>query len=288
MGFPTARAEKNEAEPPATMGNRPRKRSSPVADEVAVLFAAGLAAATVWLHGNLFFSAGSHLYVVLATTIGFAVAARLARGVNTSGAIAGAMLTFVMASCDLRILWVVLVVFLITLAATRAGKSRKRNLKLAEAESGRSASQVMANLGVATLLLALPWREPGYLPALAALVEAAADTTSSEIGPAFSFRTVLITTWKAVSPGTDGGISLGGTVAGVIAALFVAASTVALGLASIFPATLVACAGVAGMLMDSVLGATLERRGYLNNDAVNLLGTAAAGLVAWLGYYALR
>ena len=35
-------------------------------------------------------------------------------------------------------------------------------------------------------------------------------------------------------------------------------------------------AGVFGLFFDSLLGATLERRGWINNDAVNFLSTASA------------
>jgi len=44
---------------------------------------------------------------------------------------------------------------------------------------------------------------------------------------------------------------------------------------------IVAVAGVTGMLFDSLLGALFERKGYLNNDAVNFLGTVFAVGVAW-------
>jgi uncharacterized membrane protein len=44
----------------------------------------------------------------------------------------------------------------------------------------------------------------------------------------------------------------------------------------------VVVAGVAGMIFDSLLGALFERKGYLNNDAVNLLGTGFAVVVAWV------
>jgi uncharacterized membrane protein len=47
---------------------------------------------------------------------------------------------------------------------------------------------------------------------------------------------------------------------------------------------LVALAAVAGLFVDSLLGALLERRGWLNNDAVNFLSSfAAAALAAWIG-----
>jgi uncharacterized membrane protein len=37
---------------------------------------------------------------------------------------------------------------------------------------------------------------------------------------------------------------------------------------------------VAGLFVDSLLGATAERIGWLNNDAVNFLSTLAASLIA--------
>ncbi|HXB20002.1 MAG TPA: DUF92 domain-containing protein [Candidatus Solibacter sp.] len=234
------------------------------------------------LHGRDLIYSGRHFITAVAITLAFAIVGRLAHGVSTSGAIAGAVVAFLMATRDLRMFWILLVVFAVTLAATRLGGSRKKQLRVAESDNGRSASQVMANLGIAGLIMAIPafglWR----ILALAALAEAAADTASSEIGTAFRGRTVLITSGRAVTPGIDGGISLNGTVAALLAAGIIAACGMALGLTSSTEAATVACAGTLGMLVDSLLGATLERRGYLNNDLVNLFGTSSAVLIAWL------
>lgn len=280
MRFHAAKAGEQEPEQHnAVTGTRFRKRSSPAADGVALFGAAVLLGMTLWFHRT---GGTVHLYGVLATTVAFALLARLVHGVNTSGALAGAMVAFVVASRDLKIFWVLLFVFFVTLAATRAGAQRKRYLRMAEADSGRSASQVIANLGIAALVLAIPAFSSAYLLALAGLAEVAADTTSSEIGTAFSSKTILITTWKRVPPGTDGGISWTGTAAGMIAALMIAAGAVALGSVSSSAALVIACAGTAGMLVDSLLGAVIEQRGYLNNDLVNLLSTAAAAFVAWV------
>jgi len=224
----------------------------------------------------------SQLIIALAITLAFALLGRLTHGVSTSGAIAGAMLAFLMAARDLRIFWVLLVVFALTLVATRLGSSRKQQLRIAESGNGRSASQVVANLGIAGLLLALPSFGAWRILALAALAEAAADTTSSEVGIAFPGRTVLISTWKAVSPGVDGGISMTGTLAGLLAAAAIGAFGVLVGLIPASQAIAIACAGAIGMLVDSFLGATLEKRRYLNNDFVNLFGTSSAVLLAWL------
>ncbi|HVN92611.1 MAG TPA: DUF92 domain-containing protein [Terracidiphilus sp.] len=186
----------------------------------------------------------------------------------------------------------VLAVSLLAFAATRTGRRKKERLGTAEARRGRSAAQVAANLGLAALVASEPvkiwlldsqWlsqraRSEMLIPAmvLAALAEAAADTVSSEIGQVLGGRPRMITTLRAMEPGTDGAVSISGTLAGAIAAAIVAgAGCWALGGdLSLFQ---LSCAGaVFGLFFDSLLGATLERRGWLNNDAVNFLSTASA------------
>ena len=186
----------------------------------------------------------------------------------------------------------VLAVSLLAFVATRMGRRIKERLGTAEARRGRSASQVAANLGMAALLASDPvtvwlldsrWLpRPAHVGALllsiplAALAEAAADTVSSEIGQVLGGRPRMITTLRAVEPGTDGGMSAAGTLFGVVAAAIVAGvgSWAMRGDGALFG---LSCAGaVFGLLFDSLLGATLERRGWLNNDAVNFLSTASA------------
>jgi uncharacterized protein (TIGR00297 family) len=191
----------------------------------------------------------------------------------------------------------------LTFLSTRLGRKRKEILGIAERRQGRTAAQVAANLGVAAMassgfaqswLIESGWiRAAAYAPAillalpLAALAEAAADTVSSEIGQILGGQPRMITTLRRVEPGTDGGISLIGTLVGVAAAAIIAAiGAWALGGgAALF--WISAAGGVFGLFFDSLLGATLERRGWLNNDAVNFLSTASAAAFA-LGVVALR
>ena len=196
----------------------------------------------------------------------------------------------------------VLAVSLLAHFATRLGREQKERMGTAEKRHGRTASQVAANLGVAAIAsnpLAQSWLTgvgwftrattvpmPLFAVALAALAEAAADTVSSEVGQVLGGQPRMITTLRPVEPGTDGGVSPIGTLAGVAAAAIVAlAGTLALrGDLSMF---WIACAGgLFGLFFDSLLGATLERRGWLNNDAVNFLSTASAAALA-LGLLAL-
>jgi uncharacterized protein (TIGR00297 family) len=189
----------------------------------------------------------------------------------------------------------ILAVTVLAFAATRAGRAKKERIGIAEPRKGRAASQVAANLGLAALVTmpavqsslvdrgmvpSLTATLPVFALGLAALAEAAADTVSSEIGQVLGGRPRMITTLRAVAPGTDGAVSIVGTLAGVIAACIVAgAGTWAMrGDRESF---VVSCAGgVFGLLFDSFLGATVEAWGWLNNDLVNFLSTASAAAFA--------
>lgn len=233
---------------------------------------------------------GERAAIGLGVTLAFALLAHWLRAVSKGGAIAGALVTWVVyVGTGAGGFVCVVVVFLLTSLATRFGYRHKQTLGTAENREGRSARQVLANLGVAAAAGAATLLHPSpFLPLAmaAALAEAAADTVSGEMGQALEPRAYLITNFHAVEPGTNGGISLSGTMAGCLAALVVAGACAAAYLIRLPWITLVAAAGVLGMMFDSVLGATLERPGGLNNDAVNLLSTllaaAAALLIAWL------
>jgi uncharacterized protein (TIGR00297 family) len=177
--------------------------------------------------------------------------------------------------------------FVLTWAATRWGRASKQQLGLGEDKRGRNAAQVAANLGVAGLGAAFSLVHPltgsGYtVMVVAALAEATADTLASELGEVVGGQPLLVTTFRRVAPGTDGAISLAGTVAGVSGALLVvvvAWATLKLRMGNAWAAGLGA---VGGLFVDSLLGATMERRGRLNNDAVNFLSTLAAAVMAIL------
>lgn len=190
-----------------------------------------------------------------------------------------------------------LTLFLLTFGATRFGSKRKEELSLAEEKTGRKASQVAANLGVAALAVLplagerwLQWNPDynasfGVLAMVAALAESTADTLSSELGQVLGGTPRMVTSWKKAPAGTDGAISIAGTLSGFVgAAIVVLVAGLALQLSP--RAMIVAfAAAIFGLFVDSLLGASLEPKGMLNNDAVNFLSTvAAAGSAAFLGF----
>jgi uncharacterized protein (TIGR00297 family) len=180
-----------------------------------------------------------------------------------------------------------LALFLLTTAATRFRRAEKINLGLAESSSRRTAAQVVANLGTAAIFAAMAGQAGNYAchtailaGVVAALAEATADTLSSELGETFHGRVVMITSWQSVPPGTDGGITVKGTAAGLIGAgLVVLVCALAMRL-NVHTAGAALQAATAGLFIDSILGATLETRGYIGNDAVNSISTLASAFIA--------
>ena len=221
----------------------------------------------------------------LLVTALFAVVGHRTRGVTRSGAWAGFGIAFILYACAGVGAFVVLVaLFGVTFLATRLGHPQKLAAGVAERSEGRDGWQVLANLGVSSCAAVAYWyfRQPALLGACAAaLAEAAADTVSSECGQAFRWPARLLTTGARVAAGTNGGVSLGGTACGALAALglsLVAGWCHLLPMGSVGPVT---AAALVGVFVDSLLGATLERPGGLTKNSVNLAGTLAAALLAW-------
>lgn len=225
----------------------------------------------------------------LGFTSAFALCAWGLRAVSLSGALVGLLLTFVvcLAAGPAGFLSI-LTLFILTFIATRFGYSQKQRGGTAERRHGRTGTQVLANVGAAAMSVAplLVWHRLSHVLLVgfsAALAEAAADTVSSEIGQVLSPRKAyLITNLERIEAGIDGGISLAGCIAGLVASVIVCKVCEWSDLLLPRWFWLAALLGAAGMLLDSVLGAKLERPGRLGNNSVNFISTALAAFAGIL------
>ena len=228
------------------------------------------------------------LPVALALNIGVATAGYIARTVSLSGTLVGALLgTIVFVSTGWPGWTLLLATFGIAVISSRLGLDRKRALAIAEAREGRrGAGNAIANTGVAAAAALLSVTTYAHEPALVAFVTAltagGSDTVASEIGKAWGRRTFLVTNLRKVRPGTPGAMSLEGTLAGLAGAAILASAGAALGLTAWTAVAPVVAAATVGALVESLLGATLEPKGVVNNDVLNFVNTATAAYVAIL------
>ena len=228
------------------------------------------------------------LLVGLGVNAGVALAAFLAHSIDVLGALSAVAIgTAITAGLGLGGLALMIAFFVLGTAATRLGHRRKAARGIAQERGGaRGWQNAWANGGVPAALAVLAGMAPPGLRDIlgiayaASVATAAADTCSSEVGKAYGRRTFLITTLRPVAPGTEGAVSLEGTLAGIAGALVIASIGVATGLFGWPAAAVVAAAGFVGSLAESVLGTVAEKRGWLDNNQLNAANTAIGALVA--------
>jgi uncharacterized protein (TIGR00297 family) len=256
-------------------------------------------------------------------------AAYRAHALNASGAAAAAVLGTVVFGLG-GLSWAVLLLafFVSSSGLSRLFKRRKAGLdeKFSKG-SRRDAGQVLANGGISGVFVLLHLVFPGqiwpWLGFAGALAAANADTWATELGVLNRSRPRLITNGRPVEPGTSGAISLTGTLAALSGGLLIGllagliwrwsgTGTLPPGWPGVaWMCAWVTLAGLAGSLVDSLLGATLQAiytcpncrketerhplhlcgtptvylRGlpWLNNDWVNSLCTLAGGIIAAAG-----
>jgi len=225
----------------------------------------------------------TQLLIALLITAAFAILAYALGMVSRSGALGGLLVGTIVYVCLGPRGFTVLALFVVGGSLlTRFGYRSKQRAGTAQEHGGRrGARNALANCAVAVLCAILA-RTTGYdlftVAFVASLGAAFADTSESEVGQLLSRAPRLITTLKKVPPGTDGAISLPGTLAGLTAAGLTAILALALGLLDApTTALLVALAAFLGTVADSLIGARFPRTG---NETTNVICTLVAATLA--------
>ncbi|HOI71706.1 MAG TPA: TIGR00297 family protein [Methanobacterium sp.] len=213
-------------------------------------------------------------YVVMLVVIGIMVYAK--KAIDLLGTafmvIMGVIIIFA-PNAGVNWLFLIIIFLLLGLVFTKYKHQYKKDIKIYEGT--RTIRNVVSN-GIVPFIMAAFGNYGGFIGSIAT---ATADTMASEVGVTTTPR--LITTFKKVPPGTDGGVSIPGTAAGIIGAGIIGISAYILG---IFPdpvktLEIAVISGTIGCFVDSILGAVLERKKYLNNEHVNLIATVCGALI---------
>jgi uncharacterized protein (TIGR00297 family) len=188
---------------------------------------------------------------------------------------------------------VVMFYFLVGSAVTRIGMAQKEAAGIAEKRGGARGPEnvwgsaftaMVCAIGVAAIKLG--WLNPGWeslliLGYVASFATKLSDTTASEVGKAYGKSTFLITTLKPVPRGTEGAISLEGTIAGIIGGILISLVAYSLGLITFTSVITCTIAAFVATNIESVIGATLQSDlGWLSNELVNVINTIIGAVVA--------
>ena len=225
-----------------------------------------------------------------------ALTAYYSKLVSRSGAIGGFVVgTLIYFFLDWRGSVVLVTFFVLGTLVTKVKYKEKAAKGIAQEDQGRrGAKHAFANCLTGLILGLLTWlsmmsSDRGNFPFLfllgytAAFATALADTASSEIGQAYGRTTVLLTNWKRVPPGTEGAVSLEGTLAGIMASVILA--LVAFWVRAIsFPQEIliVVVAAFIGNVLESIIGSTIEKLPFVTNEVTNFLNTVIGAFAAIL------
>jgi len=242
-------------------------------------------AMTMWLIQELNYQADLQM-VVAAVIVGFTFAyfAFRSKTADLSGLFSSALVGIVLlVFAGPRWFLIMLVFFILGSAATKYKFEYKKRIGVEQGQSGaRGYRNVFANGIVATAAAVLfgVFQQPVFIVMyVGSVATAAADTLASEIGVTGGIP-FMITTLKRVPIGTNGGVTLVGESVAFLGGLIVSLAAFFLGVITLPMVLVCTLAGFAGTNIDSVVGATLENRGYLGNAGTNLLATIGGGLFA--------
>ncbi len=208
------------------------------------------------------------------------------RTVNRSGAAVGFLLgVMIYMGYGYKSFLILLAFFLLGSVATRLGYAKKSKRGAAEGRGGarswrEASANTLAGAFFAILVISTHYEAAFLVALVASFAEATGDTLSSEIGKWLSGRAYLITTLKPVPAGEDGGISIPGSLAGLTGIISIVLLGYGLGLCRLQTAAIALAAGIVGNILDSIMGAALERRRLVNNGVINFVGSSVAGGLA--------
>ncbi len=228
------------------------------------------------------------LYALLIHGVLIALAQRLPLLTRAGWVHAGALGTILLGALGWQGWFAVVLYLVLGSAVTKLGFRDKQRRGLAEARGGSRGPENVwgsAATGAALALLIGAGVEPrsvllvGFAASFAAKL---ADTFGSEIGKRWGRTTVLITSFRRVPPGTEGAISLEGTLASALGSLLMSVLMLALQLLPSWPVTgLVMLIGLLASLAESLFGALVQDRfDWMSNELVNALQTSLAAVLA--------
>jgi len=242
-------------------------------------------AMTMYLFEDISYSVEiTSLVLAIVISFAFGITAYRMKAADRSGLFSGTLMGLLIIVFS-NVTWFLLMLtfFILGTAFTKYKYEIKKREGVAESRGGvRGFTNVFAN-GLVALCGAVLYGIYGDLAFISlyvgSIAAATADTTASELGM-LGKKPFLITTLQPVPKGTDGGVTIMGEVLAILAALIIGVTAFVLGIGPPEIILVATIAGFVGTNVDSLVGATLERKHIVGNSGTNLFCTIAGGIAA--------
>jgi uncharacterized protein (TIGR00297 family) len=191
---------------------------------------------------------------------------------------------------------VVMFYFLVGSSITKVGMKQKEAEGIAEKRSGVRGPEnvwgsalIGAICAIAFYFAPESWQQFCILGYVASFATKLSDTCASEIGKAYGKNTFLVTTLKPVPRGTEGAISLEGTLAGILASIAIAVLAFGIGMINWLGVLICIISAFIATYIESLIGATLQDKfDWLTNEIVNIINTFFGAVIAIALSYGLE
>lgn len=264
---------------------------SNIDNNVSVPLGSGM---TMWLFSSFGFSVPpQQMFFALTFSIILGYLAYRTKIADLS-ALFGAALLGVLIIVFSELFWFMLLLtfFILGGGFTKYKYRYKESIGLAQSKGGvRSYENVFSNSSAALILAILYGIYPQYAELiifayLGTVATATGDTLASEVGTTAHSQPIMLTTLKPTKAGVDGAVTILGEVAALLGAMVIGVLPVLFGKIdnALLVIAITTAGGFLGTNVDSILGATLQKKGFLSNSGVNFVATFAGAIISGILY----
>ena len=232
----------------------------------------------------------NNIIYALIISISFGSIAFLLKTVDLHGYIAGILIgIFNFAFLGWKGFIILASFFILGSIATKLGYKEKKQLGLAEKKGGaRGWTNAVSKCSIGSILavissFSLPNHQLLFITAFVASYTAAtADTLSSEIGQWKGKTAYSLVSFKKVPPGTEGAVSLEGSLAGIIGASIISILSYAMHLTNILSIIIIIISAILSNVFESYMAIFYESKDLADKETINFLNTLAAAVIAYI------
>ena len=183
-----------------------------------------------------------------------------------------------------------IIYFILGSGVTKIKMEQKKKEGISEKNDGaRGPSNVWGSAATAMICALLSYFDKSRLNIyklayVSSLATKLTDTFQSEIGKAYGKNTYLITNLKKVPRGTEGAVSIEGTIAGILGSLIINICAYKLGILDKNKEILISIvSSQIATFIESYIGAKYQKK-WLNNEIVNAINTLIGAILSKLFY----
>ncbi len=238
--------------------------------------------------------------IALNTILAYLINKKKNKSLTNTGLLTSWILGFLLYDLGSFKIWsIMFIYFILGSVVTKIKIDEKEKLGIAEKNNGaRGPENVAGSSLVGLICICLLFLNNNYYSVLddkllligyvGSIATKLGDTFSSEIGKAFGNNCFLITNFEPVKKGTEGAISIEGTLAGILGNIIIAYYSLSIDLIPYNSLLLIIISSFVATTIESYLGAIIQgKKKWISNEFINFINTLTGCILSIISYFIL-